>query len=172
MLDETLKKLLAAQEAAHRVTNLLDTVRCQTEPLSMALEMIERYSTARWLAEDMNRHQEIIRAALGPIADLRRATIFGSESSLRQEMAHIQQEITAYDAHFRLPEISETTRLIAQVQNSRTTAFLISPQEETLNLQRATEAMRSPWLDAENALHSIRGFAELQGTVSGAGAFH
>jgi Swt1-like HEPN len=163
LLDETQKKLIAAQEAAYRLSNLLDKVRWQTEPLSTTLAMIEMYSMARRFAEEMNAHQEIIRATLGPIEDLRRATILGSEPSLGKEMSQIQQEVAAYEARFRFPDRSETTRLIAQVQNSGAIPFLSSSQEETLNLQRAIQAMKSPWLDAENTLHSIRGFAELQG---------
>jgi hypothetical protein len=78
-------------------------------------------------------------------------------------MEHIRQAMTDYEARFRLPEINEATRLITQIQNSTATPLLTLYLEETSSLQRAIEAMRSPWLDAANALRSIGGFAKLQG---------
>jgi Swt1-like HEPN len=163
LLDETLRKLFAAQEAEHRLTDQLEAIRRQTEPLSTALEMIERQSAVSRLTEEMNWRQEILRTTLSPLEEFHRAGVFGSVSLLSEERPLIQQAIADYEARFHLPEMSEATRLITQIQSTGATAFLGSPQEQITVLQHAIEAMKSPWLDAENALHSISAFAELQG---------
>jgi hypothetical protein len=158
-----ISKMRASQEMEHHLADMLETIRRQAEPLSTALSAIEQNSSMHRLVQEMNRHQEIIRATLGPIEELRRAGVFEFESPSRLEVEQRLQVMADYKTHFRLPKMHEATQLIKQIQNTGTTAWLSSHQKETSSLQHAIQAMKSPWIDAENALRSISGFAELQG---------
>ena len=80
MADEILKKFLVMQEASsRRFTDILETVRRQTEPLASALQAISKNSAMNPLITEINRKQEIIRAALGPMEELRRFGCFEFE---------------------------------------------------------------------------------------------
>jgi hypothetical protein len=163
LADETLKQALIAQETSRRLTDALEAFRRQTELLASALRAINKSSEMRQLITEMDRKQEIIRAALGPMEELRRCGFFEFESPLRQQLEQMRQTMADYEARFRLPEVSEAARLIQEIHNSSVTTWLKSHQEATANLQQAIEAMKSPWLDTQNALRSFSGFAELQG---------
>jgi Swt1-like HEPN len=163
LANETLKPALIAQETERRLTDILEAFRRQTEPIASALQAINNRTAMRQLITDMDRKQEIIRAALGPMEELRRRGFFEFESPLRQQLEQMRQVTGDYEARFRLPEVSEATRLIQEMQNSSVTTWLKSHQETATKLRQAIEAMKSPWLDTQNALRSFSGFAELQG---------
>jgi hypothetical protein len=120
-------------------------------------------SAIRRFSEEVNRHQELMRAALGPMEELRRSPLFELESPLQQQMAQIHQSIATYEANFRLLRVTEIPRFIEQMRNSSVPVWRKSYQNEAMSIQRAIEAMKSPWLDTRNALRSFSGFAELQG---------
>ena len=63
---------------------------------------------------------------------------------------------------FRLPEIAESAKLIADFENSSASKAVACFHEQKSYFRRAIEAMRAPWLDIENKILSIGGFVELQ----------
>jgi hypothetical protein len=84
LANETLKPALIAQETERRLTDILEAFRRQTEPIASALQAITNSTAMRQLITDMDRKQEIIRAALGPMEELRRSGCFEFESPLRR----------------------------------------------------------------------------------------
>jgi hypothetical protein len=156
--DHTTKKLLEAQEDFRQRTAMLGALRPQGTVLSEVVKSIEN-SGVRHLMDEVNRHQEAIRAALGPIKELHHSGMIDIAAPLKRA----QQSIAAFEARFRLPEISEVARLWQQVENSSLAAASRRMQEQSTEILRAMESKRQPWLDIENSIRSIGGFAELQG---------
>src|SRR6185369_175215 len=91
LANETLKQALIAQETGRRLTDMLEAFRRQTEPFASALRAINKSSEMRQLITEMDRKHEIIRAALGPMEELRRSGFFEFESSCRQRMEQMRQ---------------------------------------------------------------------------------
>ena len=84
MVNDPLKKALEAHNALQRLQ----------EPAQKALKLLEQDSAVRRLIEDTQRHEELMRAVLGPMEDLRRlqesaqaaVKLFEQGSAVRQLM--------------------------------------------------------------------------------------
>lgn len=164
MTKKSIKAVLEAQNALTKHTTALDALsKAARSPLADALRTIEENSAVRRLLEDVERHQALIRAAEGPLAELRRAGVFDPASPLRQELERTQRVMAEFEARFRLPEVIEGARLIAEFKASPLSEVLQRYSEQASSIQRAMAAMREPWLDAQEAMRSIGGFAALQG---------
>jgi hypothetical protein len=51
---------------------------------------------------------------------------------------------------------------VSQFEESGALSALRRSQDDTSEVRRALDAMRAPWLDAQNSIRSIGGFVELQ----------
>lgn len=116
--------------------------------------------------ESVKRHEAAMRTAFGPIEELRRVGVFDFDSPWLREMELVRQAITDFEARFRLPEIPEAARLILEFTASPLSESLARYAEQASSIQRAMESMRTPWLDPQEAMRSMAGFAELQGIGS------
>lgn len=132
-------------------------------PLADALQAIVANSEITRMMESVKHPEAAMRAALGPIEEMRRAGVFDVDSQWRREMELARQAIAGYEARFHLPEITEAARLVVEFRTSLFSESLARYAEEASSLQRAMESMRTPWLDAKEAMRSMAGFAELQG---------
>ena len=63
---------------------------------------------------------------------------------------------------FCLPQVAEAEKMLREYKGS-IAMTLQRYQESTSNLKRAIESMQTPWLDMQNELRSLKGFAALQG---------
>ena len=88
------------------------------------------------------------------IADLRHS--IGENSAFMQAME-------GYHARFKLPEIAETERLLATFKSCALSNLMARYAEEYSSLKRAMESMLTPWLDIQETMRSVAGFAEIQG---------
>ena len=89
------------------------------------------------------------------IADLRHS--IGKNSALMQAME-------GYHARFKLPEIAETARLLATCKSGLLSNIMARFAGEYSSLiKRAMESMRTPWMDIQETMRSVAGFAEIQG---------
>ena len=95
MAIETLKPALIAQETERRLTDILEAFRSQTEPIASALQASTNSTAMRQLITEMDRKQKIIRAALGPMEELRRRGFFDFESPLRQQLEQMRRALPA-----------------------------------------------------------------------------
>jgi len=205
-------------KSALELQNALDTQPCAraAEAIEVAsrversmadtLRAIEENSGINQMLESVKHHEAATRTALGPIEELRRVGVFDVDSPWRRDMEVVRQALTDFESRFRLPEMTETTRLITEFRTSplseslaatcaeqtsslqraiesmrtpgeslvsalrvefRTNPLLESLAatyaEQTSSLQRAIESMRTPWLDTQEVMRSVAGFAELQG---------
>jgi hypothetical protein len=166
MHDEKLMKIV--QEAQNVLENqpyskAIEAATRAARPLADALHTIEQNSGIRQMLESI-KHQEVLtRTALGPLEELRRAGVFDVDSPWRREMELARQVMDGFHAHFRMPEMTETARLIEACRANSILGTLARYAGQETSLQRAIESMRTPWLDVQEALRSMASFAELQG---------
>jgi hypothetical protein len=130
--------------------------------------------------ELQKQHEAIMRASLGPMEELRRATLVNVHPAIEEmqraraaivdlhspwyrQLEEAQRSIANYTERFRLPAVNETARLLDQLRVDPARDFLARFAEQECSLQRAMESIRTPWLDMQEQMRSIRGFAELQG---------
>ena len=144
----------SAIEVAHGVAN---------SPALKAIRAILVNSAVKQLLEDVERHRTLMRSVEGPLAELRRAGVFDPTRQLHEEFRKTQQMMAEFKARFTLPEVNAAVSLMSEFQRSPMAGVMKRYAEQASEIQRAMEAMRTPWLDARQALKSLRGFAELQG---------
>lgn len=134
-------------------------------PAFDAMKSLLNKSPAERMLEDLTHREALMRAAIGPLEDLRRAGFFDHQSILARDLEKINARITD---RFSFPDISETSRLINE--------FKVSPGIEALKryadvgitaFESALHSMRSPWLDDQDAMRSIGSLAALEGIGRG-----
>lgn len=163
-IDKTLEiqeKLLRQYEPILREMRLLETqekLLRQYEPILREMKIIE----------DLNRHQELMRVACGPLEDIRRNISLHqlSQSQLGGEITQIRDQMLAIEKQFYLPEISEAAKLLHERANSLSNVVDQYWKQESAYQRSIESAMKSidtPWLDTVNELNSINGFTRLQG---------
>jgi len=124
------------------------------------MRRIEQNSALKQVQEIMRRQEALNRAVFGPLYEFRRSKLFDVMEQGPREMGRIRQIMDSYEARFRLPEMAETARLLAEIgKPSSFEKFGIT----SFRLQEAIESMRAPWLDVEEKMRSIGAFAEVQG---------
>lgn len=128
-----------------------------------AFREIKENSAIRQIMRDIERSQAAMRAAIGPIEDLRRIGAFNFDVPWRREMERAQQVLIDFEARFHLPELGETASLLAKIRANPVSEIMEKYHQTTTELQRAFESMRTPWLDGQNAIRSAAAFAETQG---------
>lgn len=153
MPNNSIKKILETQE----------NLRRQLEPLSATMKALEANSGFQRLIKEINRDQELVRVALGPLEELRRAGVFDQASGSTAVSRQARDMLVQVQNNFRLPEIAEATKLFREFEASGAANVLKRYQAQASEFQRAMETMRTPWLDMQDRLGSISGFVELQG---------
>jgi hypothetical protein len=116
----------------------------------------------RQALENLDRNREAIRAAMGPLEELRRSGAFESLAGRIAEWSQASRALADYKLRFQLPDMTETARLFREFETCGLAGAVRRIQEHGREFQKAMEAMRTPWLDMENRLQSFGGFAELQ----------
>lgn len=135
-------------------------------PTMKAVMALQENSAVKRMLEDVERQRSMIRAVEGPLAELRRAGVFDQTSQFHEEFRKTQQMMEEFKARFALPEVSAAMKLVQEFQQSPFAGVIKRYAEQASEIQRAMEAMRTPWLDAQQALKSVAGFAEIQGIGS------
>jgi len=145
-----LRESLRLIEESSGVTRIAETAR-----------LLKENSSIQKLMESVRLDQELARTALGPMWELRQAGMF--DPAWRSELQLANHAIEAFQDRFRLPEMSETARLVMQFRENSPSEMLTRYALQEGSLQLAMESMRTPWLDAQEAMKSMAGFAEMQG---------
>lgn len=151
----------AVQRALREIgdTRVLDLAK--GSPALGALRAFENSGIGR-VMEMVEKERALMRVAAEPLEELRRLGII--DPPWKRHLDEIGQAMTVYNTRFRLPEIAETARLIAEFQTSSPLMDVLKRYgEETSAVRRAMEGMRTPWLDIHEHVHSLAGFAGLQG---------
>jgi hypothetical protein len=135
------------------IERMLESIRVNEATMRAALGPVE---------ELRKQHESVMRAALGPMEELRRMSVVEIHSPLYREFEAAQRMIASYTERFRLPAATEAAQLLEQLRAAPMKDMVASFAEKESSLRRAMESMRTPWLDMQEQMRSIRGFAELQ----------
>jgi len=167
MIDEATKKAIAVRESVFRNTGTAARLCQESRALSNALKISEENSaTMKRIAEEFTRHdhryEQMMRAALGPAEELRRTGSLDAASRLAAQFKPVQAVLAEIEKRFRLPELGEAARVFREMNNTGIASILKRYHEEESGIQRALEAMQSPWLDRQNIARSFEGLSGLQ----------
>ncbi|MDE2740274.1 MAG: Swt1 family HEPN domain-containing protein [Gemmatimonadota bacterium] len=123
--------------------------------------------------EDLNRHQEFVRATFGHLEDMRRTASLIQTSQLGEKFTQMQDILASIEKQFRLPEIAESAKMLHEFTNSMAVqaAQATNMVERYWNrnsellrvIESAMESISVPWLDTMNKVSSINGLLGLQG---------
>ena len=154
MPDDTLSRALRAYE----------TLRRQLEPLSVQIEALQSNAGIHRLIEDADRTRTLMRAALGPVEDLRRSLQLNTElMGAATELRGFRRLGVQLEKQFLLPELPDTLKLLKALEMGGTTARALSRNRDHVSrFRQAIEAMTTPWLDSQNQLRSLNGLLGLQ----------
>jgi len=150
-------------------SSIMRTVREQFQQLDQNsllahARMFEENSVITRALEAFKSQEELTRMAMGPMWELRRAGLFEANAPWRKTAELASQAIAGFEGRFRLPDYSESA-LLAEQFHARAMASdlaLSNAGVSALALQQAMEKMTMPWLDQQEAMRSIAGFAEIQ----------
>lgn len=114
------------------------------------------------IAEDMERHKKVLSAAYGPMEELRRSGALAAFSEQSGAIAELQKQLALATERFKLPEFKVATELMAAYRADHASELVKHLKDNQDYLRRATEAIRSPWLDMQAQLRSVGAFADIQ----------
>ncbi len=148
----------------------------QQEPLRLQVQMQELFRQQEPFlraVEDLNRHQEFVRATFGHLEDMRRTASLIQTSQLGEKFTQMQDILASIEKQFRLPEIAESAKMLHEFTNSMAVqaAQATNMVERYWNrnsellrvIESAMESISVPWLDTMNEVSSINGLLGLQG---------
>lgn len=162
-----LAALIKAQEANSSISRAIASIEQSTQIGATMREAVNRMQSFRidpailQIESSMKAQQEALRAAMEPLERLNQPLAITEMMRIQTQYGEFAQISKMYQEQFRLPEMGEAARLAAQVQQSMKLHF------EPINLYseslaEAMNAIKSPWLDAADALSSAHSFAALQ----------
>lgn len=167
MIDDATKKAIAIRESVFLNSDTAARLYQGSKALSNALKISEENSAImKKIAEEFtrhdHRHEQLLRAALGPVEELRLAGALDTASRLADQFKPMQGMLAEIEKRFRLPELGEAARVFQEMHNTGIASILKRYHEETSGIQSALEAMQSPWLDRQNIARSFEGLSGLQ----------
>lgn len=154
MPKDDLRKIIEAQR-------VLST---QLAPFANRLKLVAESQQMTRFAHDINRLQELMRPAFGPINDLR--SLAGDLSlalESNEDFRRIQDLALVAEKRFYRPETRLAMNLVRQFENGALGSMIERYQLSMPQLQLAMDAMTTSWLDTTNKKQSIAGFVALQG---------
>jgi len=158
-MDDTLwKRIREMQNGAARHQEMIDAAAKLAAPAMEAARALEVSSSIHHLIDQMNLRDSLIQAAIGPMQELQSLSL-----PITQAMDHTRHLLADYESHFRLPAESEIAQLALTIQTSPAMDVAWHFSDDTTALKQAMQAMQSPWLDIQQSVRSLAGFAELQG---------
>lgn len=166
MVDDPIAPLLKVQDMLHQ-NDLIKIAEAAGASVEAWRRAGERFSGLKiWdansdflkLASDLTRQSELMRVAMKPVD----SQVLNRLSGFTQEVSAIERLLAAFRTQFTLPQSNELTNIVSQFQNSALALRSDHLGIDSSTLKRAMEAMQTPWLDTQDKLKSVAGFAELQ----------
>ncbi len=112
---------------------------------------------------DVERHGALIRGTQGPLEELRRAFVVDPAFELYEQCSRIQDMMDAFNARLILPEVPYAVKLMEKYRQSLAAEKNMRLAGWAKEIHLAMEAMRTPWLDTQETLRSVKSFVEIQG---------
>ena len=156
-MNRSIKSTLDTLARHSKALETMSVVATQSSVINAAQALQEKNA-------EVQRMSALLRSAAGPIEELRRAGVFAQEL-LSPALDLVPRMPADFGARFCLPKIAETAGLLAKLQPTvpGEVEILKRYHVEQSSLQHAAETMLTPWLDMKEPLHSMGGFAALQG---------
>jgi len=129
------------------------------EGIASAADAVLNSSSLKYLQEEAQRHNEMLRAAIGPIEEIRRAAGLNSAELFDRQFLEVQNLIGEIEKRFRRPTNSEVALLFDGLKQSGIYSML--DPERLSTLPEMLDSIGSPWLDTKYPLQSIAGIAGL-----------
>lgn len=123
---------------------------------------IQEQSPVFQLSAKLKPNDELARLLAGPAADLKRSGAFNQKTPLPTNLIDMKRIQDNYESRFVLLEKSKFFRSMENFKKSPVFAAIEPLQKQMSGIQQAMEKMKNPWMDASKALHSVRGFGEIQ----------
>lgn len=100
MIDEVVKKAITKQESTLHPVSSITCFQKERDKLAATFKAFKENSTVKRIAEDFARHEQMMRAALGPVEELRRAGAFDFISQIADQLklSFPKTHITHYHA--------------------------------------------------------------------------
>jgi hypothetical protein len=95
--EKLLKSVLDIQNALRPYTEAMEAASRVVSPLTDTLRMIEENSGIRQMLESIKHDEAVMRAAVGPLEELRRAGVFDVDSLWRRDLGLVQQAMADFD---------------------------------------------------------------------------
>lgn len=114
------------------------------------------------IAADMERHTKVLSAAYGPMEELRRSGALAAFAEKSGAIAELQKQLALATERFKLPEFKVATELMEAYRADHASELVKHFKDNQDYLRRATEAIRSPWLDVQAQMRSVGAFADIQ----------
>jgi antitoxin component HigA of HigAB toxin-antitoxin module len=155
-------RLRSESAVIQRLTDEMEQQRKLMQAVAVPPEHLTRLgpesAAIQRLTDEMKHQQELMRAALGPFEDLKRLNVM--HSPFADAISQASLDFAAFTDRFRLPALREIEPLL---HNFKTLEATLSPFHVPRDsFQDAIASMRTPWLDAQNSLRSVAGFAGIQ----------
>ncbi len=166
MPDDKLMKSIVDMQRALDTRPFASAIEEATRPSRVMAEKmygIGQSSPIAQALENIRRHEHLARAAFSPLSELHRAAMFERDQPWMREMELARKAMDNYHARFELPRIAETSKLLETFKTDSLSGVMAQCAEASSSLARAMGRMRTPWLDVQEKMRSIAGFAEIQG---------
>lgn len=165
------EKMLVGANAARRLTDthggaIRQAMQAIESPSYKAMQELQGNSSVSRMIADITRNGSLMRGSQGVVAELARAGLFDQEQKFAKQLRSVAEALEAYQQRFTLPELTVTQQLIPRLRQQIGPDLLTNFAFRENEIQRALQAMRAPWLDAQDALCSATSFVELQGIGS------
>lgn len=104
--------------------------------------------------------EEAMRLALGPLRDIHQVNAINPFEDILEEAASFRSIAASAADAFRLPEMNETSRMLAGIVSQSEQAFggLARYQD---SIQAAMDSIKDPWLKYQDAMQSVTAFSSL-----------
>lgn len=142
--------------------NTFKKLNAQLRPLADLERALGGNNALARLAEDMERHKKVLSAAYGPMEELRRSGVLAALTEQGCAIAELQKHLVLSTERFKLPEFKLATELMEAYRADHVSELVKHFKDHHDYLRRATEAIRSPWLDMNAQMRSVGAFANIQ----------
>lgn len=137
----------------------LEAIGGQSSLRELAATIEKQSSVTRLANKQMVQQQALYRMIEGPLADLKRLDAIAKIGHDASGLRTIAEQI---DSRFKLPDMSESTRLFKEFRASPAFEILREHQLKMASIEEAAKKIQTPWLNIQDSLRSVTGFTRLQ----------
>ena len=156
---ERLRQQLASIASPYEET--LRRIRETTRPLSQTLEYSQASTELMQAVISVNATRDLIAQAMKSIEYLRMSRSIEQQSELFSSIERSQKAFREIERFYRLPRRAELNAFRNILIDMKTTLSTKVDPPRFEEFVRVVQAMRAPWVNVQNSLGSMEGFAEL-----------